>query len=125
MKFKKPQKNKPQRYLIFLANYLGDSRLDVIVYDKTDPSTLPTFIKLYADCGQSFSDDSAVVLPSQYYPDIIHNECHEFDDIPEDVLTAAVFYADTNKYSFPNEEQQLHYIAMPKYNLLSFALPIN
>ena len=120
---RKPKKESAQKYLIFLAHYLEKSCLDVIVYNKRGPEVLSKCIELYAGCGCKISKDSVVVLPSQYYLDIIPNECREFDDIPEKTIAAAVSYAENNNYTFP-EQLNMFYIAFPAYNTLSFAIPI-
>ena len=106
-----------------MAHYLGESCMDVIVYDKIAPSALPKFIELYADCGYSISEDSVIVPPSQYYPEIIPNVCNEFDDIPEEALAAAVLHGETKNYRFPNH-LNMFYLAYSKYNTLTFTMPI-
>ena len=119
----KPPKEKPQKCLVFLAHYLEKSYLDVIVHDKIEPEVLPKFIKLYADRGYNISKDSVIVLPSQYYRKIIPNKCNEFDDIPEETIAAAGAYAEANHFEFP-EQLNMFYISFPKYNMLSFAIPV-
>jgi len=108
----------------FLAHYLEKSCLDVVVHNIREPRVLTKFIELYADCGYKISNDSVVVLPSQYYLEIIPNSCKEFDDIPEEAIAAAVSYANNNNFTFP-EQLDMFYMSFPKYNTLSFAIPIN
>jgi len=122
-----PEKQKKEntfKCLVFFAHYLGKSNLDVIVYNRRSPEVLSKLIDIYGEHGYNISTDSVIVLPSQYYLDIIPNECKEFDDIPEEALEAAITYADNNNYTFP-EQLKMFYIGLSAYNTLTFAIPIN